>query len=72
MSKLGLFIRLCIFLFLVYCLSGYYYFNWDVLCAQDAKDKILYLPFLVYCLLFYYILDMLLVEIPQILFDIEL
>ena len=42
MSK---FIRLCIFLFLVYCLSGYYYFNWDALCAQDAKDKILYLPF---------------------------
>lgn len=66
MSKLGWFIRFCIFLFLVYCFSVYDYFNWDVLCAQDSIGKIATLIFQpIYFMLFYFILDMLLVEIPH-------
>ena len=66
MSKLGWFIRFCIFLFLVYCFSVYDYFNWDVLCAQDAKGKIATLIFQpIYFMLIYFILDILLVEIPH-------
>ena len=66
MSKLGWFIRFCIFLFLVYCFSVYDYFNWDVLCAQDAKVKIATLIFQpIAFILFYFILDILLVEMPH-------
>ena len=73
MSKLGWFIRLCIFIFLVYCFGVYDYFNWDVLCAQDAMGKADTVIFqLIVFMLFYFILDILLVEIPMILFDIEL
>ena len=73
MSKLGWFIRFCIFLFLVYCFGVYDYFNWDVLCAQDAMGKADTVIFqLIVFMLFYFILDILLVEIPMILFDIEL
>ena len=73
MSKLGWIIRICIFLFLVYCFGVYDYFNWDVLCAQDAEGKIDTLIFQwIYFMVIYFILDILLVEIPQILFDIEL
>lgn len=66
MSKLGWFIRFCIFLFLVYCFSVYDYFNWDVLCAQDSISKIATLIFQpIYFILIYFILDFLLVEIPH-------
>ena len=66
MSKLGWFIRICIFLFLVYCFSVYDYFNWDVLCAQDAKVKIATLIFQpIAFILFYFILNIILVEIPH-------
>ena len=66
MSKLGWFIRICIFLFLVYCFSVYDYFYWDVLCEQDAAGKVVTLIFQpIAFMLFYYILDMLLVEIPH-------
>lgn len=66
MSKLGWFIRFCIFLFLVYCFSVYDYFNWDVLCAQDSIGKIATLisqP--IYFGLIYFILDIFLVELPH-------
>ena len=73
MSKLGWFIRFCIFLFLVSCIGVYDYFNWDVLCAQDAMGKADTVIFqLIVFMLFYFILDILLVELPMILFDIEL
>ena len=65
MSKLGWIIRICIFLFLVYCFSVYDYFYWDVLCNQDAMGKVITLIFPIAFMLFYYILDMLLVEIPH-------
>ena len=66
MSKLGWFIRFCIFLFLVYCFSVYDYFNWDVLCAQDAIGKIATLIFQpIAFMLIYFILDILLVELPH-------
>lgn len=66
MSKLGWFIRFCIFLFLVYCFSVYDYFNWDGLLAQDSIGKIATLIFQpIYFILIYFILDMLLVEIPH-------
>ena len=67
MSILGWFIRFCIFLFLVYCFGVYDYFNWDVLCAQDAKGKIDALIFQsIYFMVIYFILDILLVELPHI------
>ena len=67
MSKLGWFIRFCIFLFLVYCFGVYDYFNWDVLCAQDARGKIDTLIFQsIYFMVIYFILDILLVELPHI------
>ena len=67
MSILGWFIRFCIFLFLVYCFGVYVYFNWDVLCAQDAKGKIATLIFQpIYFMVIYFILDILLVELPHI------
>ena len=67
MSKLGWFIRFCIFLFLVYCFGVYDNFNWDVLCAQDAKGKIDTLIFQsIYFMVIYFILDILLVELPHI------
>ena len=73
MSKLGWFIRFCIFIFLVYCFSVYDYFHWDVLCDQDTTGKVDTLIFQsIAFMLFYFILDIFLVEIPQILFDIEL
>ena len=73
MSKLGWFIRFCIFLFLVCCFGVYDHFNWDVLCAQDAMGKADTVIFqLIVFMLFYFILDILLVEIPMILFDSEL
>ena len=66
MSILGWFIRFCIFLFLVYCFGVYDYFNWDVLCAQDAKGKIAALIFQpIYFMVIYFILDILLVELPH-------
>ena len=66
MSKLGWFIRFCIFLFLVYCLGVYDYFNWDVLRAQDAIGTIAKLIFQpIYFMLIYFILDVLLVELPH-------
>lgn len=66
MSKLGWFIRFCIFIFLVYCFSVYDYFNWDVLCAQDVKIKIATLIFQpIAFILFYFILDILLVQMPH-------
>ena len=65
MSKLGWFIRICIFIFLVYSFSVYDYFYWDVLCDQDAAGKVITLIFQpIAFMLFYFILDMLLVEIP--------
>ena len=67
MSKLGWFIRFCIFLFLVYCFGVYDYFNWDVLCAQDATGKVDTLIFQsIYFMVIYFILDILLVELPHI------
>ena len=71
MSKLGWFIRFCIFLFLVYSFGVYDYFNWDVLCAQDATGKVdtLIFQFIAF-MQFYFILDILLVEIPMILFEL--
>ena len=66
MSKLGWFIRFCIFLFLVYCFGVYDYFNWDALCAQDAKGKIAALIFQpIYFMVIYFILDIFLVELPH-------
>lgn len=66
MSKLGWFIRICIFLFLVYCFGVYDYFNWDELCAQDTTVKIATLIFQpIAFILFYFILNILLVEIPH-------
>ena len=65
MSKLGWIIRICIFLFLVYCFGVYDYFYWDVLCEQDAAGKVVTLIFQpIGFMLFYFILDVLLVEIP--------
>ena len=66
MSKLGWFIRICIFLFLIYCFGVYDYFKWDVLCDQDATGKIATLisqP--IYFMLIYFILDIFLVELPH-------
>ena len=66
MSKLGWFIRFCIFLFLVYCFSVYDYFNWDMLCAQDTMVKVATLIFQpIAFMLFYFILDILLVQMPH-------
>ena len=66
MSILRWFIRFCIFLFLVYCFGVYDYFNWDVLCAQDAKGEIAALIFQpIYFMVIYFILDILLVELPH-------
>ena len=66
MSKLGWFIRFCIFLFLAYCFSVYDYFNWDMLCAQDTMVKVATLIFQpIAFILFYFILDILLVQMPH-------
>lgn len=66
MSKLGWFIRFCIFIFLLYCFSVYDYFNWDELCAQDTTIKIATLIFQpIAFILFYFILNIILVEIPH-------
>lgn len=66
MGKLGWFIRICIFLFLVYSFSVYDYFYWDVLCNQDAAGKVATLIFQpIGFMLLYFFLDILLVEIPH-------
>ena len=66
MSKLGWFIRICIFLFLVYCFGVYNYFAWDMLCAQDTMVKVATLIFQpIAFILIYFILDIFLVEIPH-------
>lgn len=66
MSKLGWFIRICIFFFLVYSFGVYDYFYWDELCYQDAAGKVVTLIFQpIAFMLFYFILDMFLVEIPH-------
>ena len=66
MSKLGWFIRICIFLFLIYCFGVYDYFKWDELIALSNDDKIGALigqPLLF--MVIYLGLDMLLVEMPR-------
>ena len=66
MSKLGWIIRICIFIFLIYCFSVYDYFYWDVLCNQDAAGKVVTLIFQpIGFMLLYFMLDVLLVEIPH-------
>lgn len=66
MSKLGWFIRICIFLFLIYGFGVYDYFKWDELIALSNDDKIGVLigqPLLF--MVIYLGLDILLVEMPR-------